>query len=66
MTEGTTIVIGGDTIKYATFKQANGLYCAMLLGGEFDNCHGQASTEDNVVRALKINYYHRKNNHEKE
>ena len=29
-------------------------YTALLLGGEFANCYGQGSTEQNAVISLKI------------
>lgn len=31
-----------------------GLYYTTLLGGEFDNCHGQGTTEQGAVTSLKI------------
>jgi hypothetical protein len=32
----------------------NGLYYAILLGGEFSNCHGQGLTPDEAIASLKI------------
>lgn len=31
-----------------------GLYYATLLGGEFDNCHGQGKTPEEAVLSLKL------------
>jgi len=31
-----------------------GLYHATLLGGEFDNCHGQGSTPEGAMISLKL------------
>jgi hypothetical protein len=31
-----------------------GLYHATLLGGEFDNCHGQGPTPDQAMISLKL------------
>jgi hypothetical protein len=30
------------------------LYVATLLGGEFDNCHGQGKTPEDAIISLKI------------
>lgn len=32
----------------------NGLYITTLLGGEFDNCHGQGKTPEGAVASLKL------------
>lgn len=33
------------------------LYVATLLGGEFDNCHGQGPTPDMAMISLKLTVY---------
>lgn len=37
------------------------LYVATLLGGEFDNCHGQGPTPELAVISLKLTVKARKN-----
>lgn len=32
----------------------SGLYHATLLGGEFDNCHGQGPTPEHALTSLKL------------
>jgi len=42
-------------MEYSIYRDVfTGLYHTILLGGEFDNCHGQGSTEDSAVASLKI------------
>jgi len=42
-------------MKYSIFRDVfTGSYYTTLLGGGFDNCHGQGSTADEAVVSLKI------------
>jgi hypothetical protein len=42
-------------IKYSLSRDVfTGLYTAQLLGGEFDNTHGQGKTEEDAVLWLKL------------
>lgn len=42
-------------MQYATwFSPFTNLYHTTLLGGEFDNCHGQGRTEDEAAISLRI------------
>ena len=38
------------------------LYYATLLGGEFDNCHGQGKTPDDAMVSLKLTMNVRRRN----
>ena len=43
------------TIKYHLSRDIfNGLYDAVLLGGEFDNTYGHGKTEKDAVESLKL------------
>ena len=39
---------------------------ATLLGGEFDNCHGQGDTEEAAIMSLKLTVNARRRNRERD
>lgn len=47
-----------ETMKYnISYDVFTRLYHTTLLGGEFDNCHGQGPTKESAVASLKIRVY---------
>lgn len=49
-------------IKYhLSYDVFNDLYRTTLLGGEFDNTHGQGKTEKDAVKSLIIRLYQLRN-----
>jgi len=44
-----------EDIKYNIHRDVfTGMYYALLLGGEFDNCYGQGVTEEEAFKSLKL------------
>ena len=50
---------------HISFNVFTNLYDATLLGGEFDNCHGQGSTPEGAMISLKLTVRARRNQKKK-